>query len=710
MYSYFVANTILFICCRLPDTGQPPIHVSLADTAKLDLKKVDELLFVNDSEQHNDTKTFTIVETNNDVQTEKENAVEASEPTLVIKAKPMHEARLAEETTAAPPAAEQADNNESQTIDTLNQNDSTTEHIPTKPDTPQEDIPSFSEWAQKQLAEAEKKDTSLNHSSQPSHSSASVGNKNAKLRSKNYASPACGAKVVAANQEATAAAAVLSHNKDEYMLNTCRSRVWFVVELCEAVQAQRVELANFELFSSTPKDFSVHFSDRYPTREWAGVGRFSAADLRDVQSFDLYPHMFGKFIKVEIHSHHGAEHYCPVSLFRVYGTSEFEALEKENPQHAAVDDDDDEDASDAVDAPGERNLFGSARDAVMSIMKKAAQALVHTEPSNTTAPASPSPAPPLCCTPSHLLVCDNCSHAVYHDVHRLLSCAGDDLAAMLRRDFVRDTLLCTGICQPFGLDFKSTKTVSFRAERATFLKSLFTETYLAALCNMLAIHEKKVVLNTSFESEQNITANNTVDKSLNDSDINNVEITQLPIKNVTSEDVKEETDPPATENKTLTQDKSNDSDTKTDDNKEIPNENKDKTDPKIVPTPVVNDKLAHEHVGTNSINKTDKESSSEEEKGKNEQEDKEAVKPDIKPAKLEASDKTQKEGGISGEEVNEQILIDNDSFMSEFDQLSVDPTPAGPSTTNQNQAQTIQKESVFLRLSNRVKVSLFCVY
>jgi Sad1 / UNC-like C-terminal len=144
---------------------------------------------------------------------------------------------------------------------------------------------------------------------------------NIKIRSKNYASPDCGAKIVGANPEAQHASAVLSSSQDEYALSPCNSaKIWFVVELCEAIQAKQVttrlslaacslififssfsqiELANYELFSSSPQEFSVFVSDRYPTRDWHSVGQFTAQDERTVQSFNLEPFLsFGKFIKV----------------------------------------------------------------------------------------------------------------------------------------------------------------------------------------------------------------------------------------------------------------------------------------------------------------------------------------------------------------------------------------------------------------------------
>lgn len=66
-----------------------------------------------------------------------------------------------------------------------------------------------------------------------------------KVRLKNYASPDCGAKVVASNPEALSPGAILSPSRDDYMLNACNVKIWFVVELCEAIQPQRVKLILF---------------------------------------------------------------------------------------------------------------------------------------------------------------------------------------------------------------------------------------------------------------------------------------------------------------------------------------------------------------------------------------------------------------------------------------------------------------------------------
>ena len=107
------------------------------------------------------------------------------------------------------------------------------------------------------------------------------------------------------------------------MLNKCTDKAWFVVELCESIKAFKVELANFELFSSSPKDIRISMSNVFPGRDkdWILYGQFVAKDDRDVQNFISNEGVFGKFVKVEVLSHYGNEHYCIVSLFKIFGIS-----------------------------------------------------------------------------------------------------------------------------------------------------------------------------------------------------------------------------------------------------------------------------------------------------------------------------------------------------------------------------------------------------
>lgn len=354
-----------------------------------------------------------------------------------------------------------------------------------------------------------------------------------KIRNKNYASPDCGAKIVAANPEASSAKNVLVSTRDEYMLNACTSRVWFVVELCEAIQAKKIELANFELFSSSPKDFSVYVSDRFPTKDWSPVGQFTAKDVKDVQSFALHPHFFGKFIKVELQSHYGSEHFCPVSLFRAYGTSEFEVLETETEnetleeKNTDEDDDEDSDEEELLDSEGgdsSSNLFGSARDAVLNVVKKAAEILVKSSglTGNNITQIQQSidhgnildNSYTSCTTPRYTILCGNCTDQKFASVFQLVSCKNRQLDGLFRIDLVNRTLRRGRLCGLHGVEIESfwrgreedetrhDDTTHFNlAEnlQATFLTSFFKPEYIVALCNVLATKERKVVMNTSYE-------------------------------------------------------------------------------------------------------------------------------------------------------------------------------------------------------------------
>jgi hypothetical protein len=142
-------------------------------------------------------------------------------------------------------------------------------------------------------------------------------------RSKNYASGEC-AKVIESNPEAKKASHIINGQTDEYMLNPCGAKIWFVIELCDSIQATLIEIASYELYSSNPKDFTVYASDIYPAVAWNLIGHFTAADSRTLQAFDLKQVGFGKFIRVELHSHYGNEHYCVISEVKVYGASMIE--------------------------------------------------------------------------------------------------------------------------------------------------------------------------------------------------------------------------------------------------------------------------------------------------------------------------------------------------------------------------------------------------
>eukprot|EP00076_Gallus_gallus_P010223 XP_004943244.2 SUN domain-containing ossification factor isoform X4 [Gallus gallus] len=297
---------------------------------------------------------------------------------------------------------------------------------PTSVITPKDpgDIPTFDEW-KKKVMEVEKEKSQSMH---PSAAGGQHSTKKVQKNRNNYASVECGAKILAANPEAKSTSAILMENMDLYMLNPCSTKIWFVIELCEPVQVKQLDIANHELFSSTPKDFLVSISDRYPTNKWIKLGTFHARDERNVQSFPLdeqmyakYVKMFIKYIKVELISHFGSEHFCPLSLIRVFGTSMVEEYEEiadsqyQSERQELFDEDYDYPLDyNTGEEKSSKNLLGSATNAILSMVNIAANMLgakteetseaegnksisenvtVTTPASSTAAPRLPEPTP-----------------------------------------------------------------------------------------------------------------------------------------------------------------------------------------------------------------------------------------------------------------------------------------------------------------------------
>ncbi|XP_008275650.1 SUN domain-containing ossification factor isoform X3 [Stegastes partitus] len=246
-----------------------------------------------------------------------------------------------------------------------------------------EDIPTFDEWKKQVMKVEKEKSQSLHTSTTGVPHPVKKVQKNFK---NNYASVECGAKILSANTEAKSTSAILMENMDLYMLNPCSNKIWFVIELCEPIQVKQLDIANFELFSSTPKDFLVSISDRYPTNKWVKLGTFHARDERIVQSFPLdeqlyakYVKMFIKYIKVELLSHFGSEHFCPLSLIRVFGTSMVEEYEEiadsQYPSERLEYLDEDYDYPPGYQ-PSEdkasKNLLGSATNAILNMVNNIA--------------------------------------------------------------------------------------------------------------------------------------------------------------------------------------------------------------------------------------------------------------------------------------------------------------------------------------------------
>ena len=165
-----------------------------------------------------------------------------------------------------------------------------------------------------------------------SHPRGKDAGKTCKERS-NYASFDCAATVLKTNPECKGSNSILVENKDSYMLNECSAKnKFFIVELCDDILIDTVVLANFEFFSSMFRTFRVSVSDRYPVKldKWRDIGIFEARNTREVQAFLIKnPLIWARYVRVEFLAHFGNEYYCPVSLFRVHGTTMMEEFNHE---------------------------------------------------------------------------------------------------------------------------------------------------------------------------------------------------------------------------------------------------------------------------------------------------------------------------------------------------------------------------------------------
>ncbi|KAH9278852.1 SUN domain-containing ossification factor [Echinococcus granulosus] len=151
---------------------------------------------------------------------------------------------------------------------------------------------------------------------------------------RNIAASECGAKLLQASPSAKHAPAILVDNNDEYMNQPCSSEKWFIIETCEPVQLGIIQIANYELFSSRCKTFRVFVSDRYPAKQWEQIGIFRGQDVKGLQTFHIGGSATGrliKYVKFEMLDHYGNEHFCPITMVRLFGLSSDEMDEPELP-------------------------------------------------------------------------------------------------------------------------------------------------------------------------------------------------------------------------------------------------------------------------------------------------------------------------------------------------------------------------------------------
>ncbi|XP_022721558.1 SUN domain-containing protein 5-like [Durio zibethinus] len=143
----------------------------------------------------------------------------------------------------------------------------------------------------------------------------------------NFASVMKGAKVVAHNKEAKGADNILGKDHDKYLRNPCSVEGKFVViELAEETLVDAVKIANFEHYSSNFKEFKLYGSLNYPTETWSPLGKFVAANVKQIQTFKLLEPKWLRYLKLNLLSHYGSEFYCTLSVVEVYGVDAIERM------------------------------------------------------------------------------------------------------------------------------------------------------------------------------------------------------------------------------------------------------------------------------------------------------------------------------------------------------------------------------------------------
>ncbi|CAO1946760.1 unnamed protein product [Urochloa humidicola] len=142
----------------------------------------------------------------------------------------------------------------------------------------------------------------------------------------NYAAASKGAKVLDFNKEAKGASNILDKDKDKYLRNPCSADGKFVIiELSEETLVDTIAIANFEHYSSNPKEFEVLSSLTYPTENWETLGRFIVPNAKHAQNFSFPEPKWARYLKLNLLSHYGSEFYCTLSMLEVYG---MDAVEK----------------------------------------------------------------------------------------------------------------------------------------------------------------------------------------------------------------------------------------------------------------------------------------------------------------------------------------------------------------------------------------------
>ena len=100
----------------------------------------------------------------------------------------------------------------------------------------------------------------------------------------NYASPDCSARIHSASPQTQHASSLLHKSRDRYMLTPCKANQhWVIIELCDEVRVEAIEIAVWEFFSGIVRDVTLSVDEDGEAKTWKQVEHFVGRHVRGVQ-------------------------------------------------------------------------------------------------------------------------------------------------------------------------------------------------------------------------------------------------------------------------------------------------------------------------------------------------------------------------------------------------------------------------------------------
>ena len=141
----------------------------------------------------------------------------------------------------------------------------------------------------------------------------------------NYASFDSGALVLSTSEGIQSAKSILLNRQNKYMMMPCgdMTEKWFIVQLSEDIVIDRIEISNFEHYSSNLKRLKISAQTQQDDVEgdeveddidenWILISDFEMnnTNTNEIQFVEKH-HV--RWLKIEILSHYGSEYYCTLT-------------------------------------------------------------------------------------------------------------------------------------------------------------------------------------------------------------------------------------------------------------------------------------------------------------------------------------------------------------------------------------------------------------